>query len=126
VVKVATTLSQVLNTRFTYPRYHSKVRLIDYPELTVLASLAVAVKCLWPLDNGKSLRTHSERFPIPRLDWARWLSQNDESSAVVDQKPDLDFAKTTTQDVLKMDEGDFDGYLDHVMTFLEGECECEV
>ena len=112
---------------FAYPRAHVKVRLVDYPELSVLAVLGVSVKCLWsPEPDRSAVIVRTERVPLPMLDWTHWLS--DVSAPKESQGPEPQaekssgFAASTVRDVLDMDAEQFDGYLRHVMTFLEDEC----
>ena len=88
-----------------------------------MAALAVAVKCLWSFEGGLGVLAPMDHVPLPNLDWKRWMSGETASSSASQNDQSISYASATVNDVLGMSANSFDGYLRHVMSFLEDDCE---
>ena len=54
------------------PPRHTRLRLIDIPEICLVAAIVVAVKHFLPFPDGKGKPLGSPGVILPQMDWNRW------------------------------------------------------
>jgi len=127
---VAARITRLMGDSFSYHSTQRTTRLIDYPEISALAAIAVGAKWAWPFEpnlrqgSQTNLRRGSQtnQVSLPHLDWAHWVASATRPSSSQSLSGSK-YANITVDDVLAMGAEDFDGYIRHVSTFIEDECE---
>lgn len=61
-----------LDIDLSLPSRRARLRLIDVPEICLIAAIVVAVKHFLPFPTGKGTSSSLQDNDIPLMDWHRW------------------------------------------------------
>ncbi|KLU81425.1 hypothetical protein MAPG_00514 [Magnaporthiopsis poae ATCC 64411] len=100
---------EFLNVDFTFPLEQRRVKLLDHPDVFLVACTVLATKLLCPFDGGERF-AESAAPPLTGIDWDAWRQNFVESEAKTLSRRDLE--KLGSEEAWTLDGTKTDEYLD--------------
>lgn len=113
VIHMARAMLRGIDRDLSLPSRLARSRLIDIPEICLIAAIVVAVKHFLPFPTGKGKPSASRDVILPQMDWLKWSELMRPTAENLQTKPHTDVVGSIDGDRLaNADDATFDAILD--------------
>lgn len=114
---MAKRLISILDLRFSLPTGDSRINVLSYPEIHLMALLLVGTRICFPFE-GSALNFYVDgQQALPAFDWASWHSAM--GDACDSKGSALDLSNVKPGQVAVMNDDELKDYFEHVSSFIE-------
>lgn len=114
---MAKRLISVLDLRFSLPAGDSRINVLSYPEIHLMALLLIGTRICFPFE-GSPLNFYVDgQQALPAFDWASWHAAMEDAS--VPKGSALDLSNVKPGQVAVMTDDELKDYFEHVSSFIE-------
>jgi RNA polymerase I-specific transcription initiation factor RRN7 len=111
--------ASILSIGYSYPLRKSRLRLIDYPEILLVACLVVSTKCLMPFQDNDTHPNSKNTSVSLDFNWDRWQEIMRPHLRENESTDESDFKNVTPNKIATMTLDELDQYFAHVASLIE-------
>lgn len=106
---------------FLVPASNTRVFLLDHPEIKAIALLTVSTKLCFPFQEDQQPVIDAQRSFMPCFDWSKWnpIGETDHIEREKEMERQQTLAKLTPNEVVNLNDEDFDAFLAHVTRSID-------
>src|ERR1700733_14413143 len=118
VISITAVLLRISRASFLFPHSKPRVKLMDHPEIALMAVMITAVKLIMPFQGTLRVIGDLSEVQMPKMDWKAWVDVMSES-VTTDAPGRRNYKNITADDVVAMTAEELNDYLAYVSTYIE-------
>ncbi|GKT85220.1 forms a complex with the other RRN protein RRN6 and RRN11 [Colletotrichum tofieldiae] len=113
-IAIARRIPPIANLAFSFPLDKARIRLIQQPEVLLIAILVLATIHCFPFEEFTPSAHDENSLLVPRLDWEEWRTIMAPALSPDPVQTTVDHTNVTASQILSMEPAELDEYFAHL------------
>ncbi|KZL72348.1 forms a complex with the other RRN protein RRN6 and RRN11 [Colletotrichum tofieldiae] len=122
-IAIARRIPPIANLAFSFPLDKARIRLIQQPEVLLIAILVLATIHCFPFEEFTPSAHDENSLLVPRLDWEEWRTIMAPALSPDPVQTTVDHTNVTASQILSMEPAELDEYFAHLSILTDTQAE---